>query len=896
MSLVSKLPPGVRRLFKLPVRGSLPHEDIDDEVGFHLAMRIAALRKQGLSASEAEREALRRFGDLDEFREAAMREADRWGWFKRLRHEAGAVGHDVRLALRRLRGSPMFTIAATLTLAIAIGATASVFGVVDAVLLKAFPYRATDRILTIWESNRDQHQSQVTVATGNYLDWAAQNRSFTGLAATCCDGLWFTVTRPQEAEHVNALAVTANYFSVLGITPILGRPLAPDTSGPSEVVLSYGYWQRRYGGQPSALGQHLTLDNANDARPTPRHTYTIVGVMPPGLPGNTEMWTLIFFEPRELTMHDIRYLDVYGRLRPGITAAGAQRELETIAQRLAVAYPKTNEHWSVSTTSLLDQLVGPVRPALLLLLAAAGCVLLVGTANLANLFLVRCLAREREMAVRTAIGATRGQLVRQLVLEASVLAVGAGALGVGFAAVGVRMLRSLAPHTLPRQQDVGMDGVVVACCAVTSLASVFVFGLLPAWRVSRGNLSDALKEGGRGTGSAQYHRLQDAFVVGQVAIALMLLTGAGLLAESFVHFVRLDPGFRPGGVLTARLDLTTERYPTRERTDVFRRNLLDRLEKQPGFEAASISDWIPGNASSFGAEPFSIVGDPVPDQAHAPAATGQTVSLDYFRTLGIKLIRGRLFEPSDDRQSVAVALVDQLLAKRFFDGRDPIGRRIITIARDTLEIVGIVASIHERGLAADRLPTFYRSYEQSRFAWIAAFLEVRVPGKPLANATALKAVVASVDPLVSVSDIQSMHDRMMQSVGTTTFASVLASLFAVVALVLGMVGIYSVLAYIVSQRQRETAVRIALGARAHDVMRDVLVRALSLSCIGIAMGTLAAWLLTRALAGLFLGVDPHDPTVFLGAVGLFVVVAALATSIPAFRTTRVNPVVALTST
>jgi putative ABC transport system permease protein len=372
----------------------------------------------------------------------------------------------------------MFTIGATLTLAITIGATASVFSLVDGVLLKAFPYRSPDRVLTIWESNPARQRPQASVATATFFDFQSQNGSFGSVAATA-GPVPTTVTWPHKAEQVLTLVVTGDYFKVLGIAPILGRPLSPDTSV-SEVVIGYGYWQRRFGGSRSVLGRTILLDNGNDQRPTPRHTYTIVGVMPPGLAGQVEMWTPIFFEPIEATDHDDRYLNVYARLKPSVTPEAAQRDLETIAARLAVSYPKTNAQWSVVTVPLLDVLVGAVRPALLTLLAAAGCVLLIGAATLANLFLVRCLARQREIAVRVALGAAHGRLVRELAVEAATLALGAGAIGVAVAVAGARALRTLAPTTLPRLSEIGVDARVVAFCALASITTAFVFGLLPA--------------------------------------------------------------------------------------------------------------------------------------------------------------------------------------------------------------------------------------------------------------------------------------------------------------------------------------------------------------------------------------------------------------------------------
>jgi putative ABC transport system permease protein len=806
---------------------------------------------------------------------------------------------ELAYALRRLRNNPLFTIAATLTLAIAIGATASVFGLVDGVLLKAFPYREPDRVVTLWESNPQGQQPKAAVATANYFDWAKQNETFTTLAAACCGSfLRFTVMGPEEAERVIGLAVTPSYFAALGLTPVLGRGMSADTSAAPEVVISYGYWQRQFGGSPTVLGRTLTIDNPNDARPTRQHIYTIVGVMPPGIPGPIDLWVRIYFEPQESTLRDGRYLDVYGRLKPGVTVETAQRDLATIAARLAVAYPKTNAGWSVQAVPLIDQLVGPVRPALVMLFAAAACVLLIGAANLANLFLVRCLAREREMALRTALGATRGRLVRDLTIEAGVLTAAAGALGVAVAVVGVRALRALAPASLPRLDQVGVDGRVIAFCALASIATVFVFGLLPAWHVSRGTLAEALKEGGRGTGSAQQHRLQNGLVVLQVAVALVLLTGAGLLVESFVRFQRMDPGFRSAGVLTAQIAFTAERYPTAERQQQFLQTLIERLAAQPGTEAASVSGGVPGWTVRAGI-PLDVVGDPAPDPSHKPVSLFNAASPDYFRAMGIRLLRGRGLLATDDAHAPKVAVIDALLAKRFFDGRDPIGRQLvfgIGWSPDTARIVGVVASTKENGLAADDIPQTYMPVMQLLGARaVQAFVVVRTLGDPHSHIRTLKRTIASLDPNVPVSDIRTMSDRMMQSVATTRFSTFLASLFAVVALVLGVVGIYSVLAYVVSQRRREIAVRIALGATHSDVMADVLRQALMLTAVGLALGSAAAWLLTRALSNLFLGVSPHDPFIFIGGAAIFAIVALAASSVPALRTTRVNPASALVS-
>jgi putative ABC transport system permease protein len=521
-------------------------------------------------------------------------------------------------------------------------------------------------------------------------------------------------------------------------------------------------------------------------------------------------------------------------------------------------------------------------------------VLVIGAANLANLFLVRCLARERELAVRTALGATRGRLIRDLANEATLLSLVAGALGVAVAYGGVRALRALAPATLPRLAEVGIDVRVVAFCALASIATVFVFGLFPAWHVSRGSLAARLKEGGRGTGSAQQHRLQDGLAVLQISIALVLLTGAGLLVAGFVHFQRMDPGFRPAGVLTARVTLSRVSYQDREKRHQFFTDLLERLAARPEIASASESGALPAQSRSQVSEPFTILGDPPPDPRQAPTATVEGVNGDYFRTMGIKLLHGRTFLPIDDSRSRHIGIVNDVLVQRYFAGRDPIGRRVSWYSdHDTLEIVGVVASIKSSGLAADAAPGIYISIEQR--SPVTSHVEVRARGNPKALARIVTATVADLDPSVPVSDVETMDEIMMQSVGLTRFSSFLASLFAVVALVLGIVGIYSVLAYIVGQRQREMAVRLALGASYSRLVGGVVRRALELTAVGILVGSSAAWMLTRALSALFLGVSPHNPLIFIGAALTFVVVALVAAIIPSLRTTRVSPVAALSS-
>ncbi len=648
-------------------------------------------------------------------------------------------------------------------------------------------------------------------------------------------------------------------------------------------MLGYGFWQRRFGGIASAIGKQLRLSDT---------VYTIVGVAPPGLPGPIELWTRLSFNGVDAGDRGSRSLAVYGRLKPGVTTERAQTEMETIARRLAQQYRDVDENWSIRSITLVDTLIGDVRPALLMLLAAAGCVLVIGAANLANLFLVRCLARQRELAVRAALGASRGRLLRELLLEATLLGVTAGIIGVGLSIVGVPVLRMLAPEDLPRIGQIGVDARVVGFCAAMTLATVLIFGALPAWQVSWHHVADFLKEGGRGTGSARQRWVQDGLVIAQVAIALVLLTGAGLLVASFQHFRRMDPGFRPDGVLTAQITLPPQRYPTPERQAAFIASVIEHLRALPGVEDASASTALPSFDGYKGA--FTIAGDPPPDATHMPQADVACVSPTYFHLMGIPLRRGRTLLPSEDTPTSKAVMVDQRLAQRYLAGHDVLGVGLIA-APDTLRVVGVVAPVKQDGLAAaEDFPVLYvpLSACPSDFTYVA----IRTSRNPKAQTAAVRRAIAHLDTDVPVSDVQTMTERMGQSIAITRFSTFLASLFAAIALVLGAIGIYSVLAYIVSQRRRETAVRIALGASPGDVVGAVLRSALTLTGIGIVLGSLAAWLLARVLANLFIGVNPHDSTIFVGAAALFAVVALAAASIPAIRMTRVDPTVALNST
>jgi putative ABC transport system permease protein len=871
------------RTFRFP--WPTPRRDVDEELAFHFDERIAALIASGLTESEAIRQTEAEFGDrtsvrrtLLEINERAARRFRRSTWIEQF-HQ------DTRLAFHRLRRTPMFTATAVLTLAVAIGATASVFGVVNAVLLKALPLRSPDRVMVIVQNNPARGLLNFSMSPLDFTDYSAQNRVFAAFAAA--RPRTSIITGSEEPERVAGYAVTSSYFAALGITPVLGRPLAQDSADAGEVVIGYGLWKRRFGGASTVLGQKIVLDDK---------PYTIVGVMPAGMPTDMELWTRLTFEGAEQLHRDWHVLGVAGRLKDGVTREDAQRDLELIARRLAHAYPQSDRDWSIATIPLLDQIVGPVKPSLLMLLLAAGCVLLIGVANMANLFLVRCLARERELAVRTALGATRGRLVRELLAEAAILGVAASTMGVGLAAGGIRLLRSLGPSTLPRLDAAEVDGHVLLFGTLAAIVTVLIFGALPAWLSSWHDPADAMKEGGRGTSSRRHHRVQHTLVVLQVAVALVLLTGTGLLVKAFEQFRRSDLGFHPDGVFTASITLPEKQYRTPEREGAFVNAVTERLASLPGVSAVAASSALPGTAGYHWA--YMIAGNPASDYDHATIVRPVFVTSGYLRTMGIQLKSGRGILPTDNRGAVKVALIDERFAQRIFPGHNPIGERLVPTNGpdvDTVEVVGVTASVKQGGLVPEDVPWVYLALAQSPITGVVDDIVLHAVGDPGAQAAAVRRVIASVDGSVPVYGIKSMSASVAQSVSMTRFSTFLASLFAAIAITLGMIGIYSVLAYIARQRTREVAIRIALGASRSTVVGDVIRHALILTGIGVALGSGGAWWMARVFAGLFAGVDPHDPGVFVGAALLFVIVALIAAAAPAFRSAHVSPVSALSS-
>lgn len=785
---------------------------------------------------------------------------------------------ELDYAARRLRNSPTFSAAVLLVLAILIGATASIFALVDGVVFKPFDVEQPARLLVVWESSAARHMPQFAVAAANYLDWQRENTTFTDLAALSYQQFTLRVS-DASPERVVGAAATPNYFSVLGVRPLLGR--LPSVDG--EILVSAGYWRRSFGESPAIIGRVIDLDD---------QPKTIVGVVPPGASGPYDVWSTLQFTPTQRADRDRHFLAVIGRLKPGVSESAARQNLATVAARLSAAFPATNRDWTVQMVPLIDQLVGKVRPALMLLLIAGLCVLAVGAANLTNLFIVRGAARSHDLAVKSALGATRARIVRELATESVILAVLGGAFGFALSVAGVRAVKLLAPTNLPRLDSVAVDARTAFFCLIAAAAMILIVGLFPAHRLSTVGVSSLVREGGRTGRPKMSVHVQDVLVVAQVFVSVVLLTTALLFLEAFNHFRRVNEGFRADGVLTAEISVPRSRYETPQQQATFAGTVRQQLLRQPFVADVTVSATLPGMGAGNGA--FYIVGKPVADPSRAPIATTNAVDAGYFSTLQIPLLRGRNFQLSDSWRSPKVVVIDQQLATRYFPGEDPLGRDVTLLGgADTLQIVGVVGSVKQRGLAAEDVPVMY--FPLSQWPTNELVIALRGTRAPELYAPTIRRVVHSLDNTAPVSGLVPLASRMLQTVAMTGFAAFLASVFAVVAVLLGTIGVYAVLAFGVAQRRRELAIRLALGAERRAIVGDVIRKALGLTAVGVLMALLATRLLTGLLSALLVGAQPNGAGTFAAAGGLMLLVALLAAAGPAIRSVGLDLVSELRS-
>ena len=804
---------------------------------------------------------------------------------------------DIRFGFRTLLRSPATSVVALLTLALGIGANTAIFSVVNGVLLQPLPYPDPGDLVVVLESNPGLGFPRFSVSPPNFDDWRRQNQVFESMAAVSVGR--FNLTGGERPEAVYGAQVTPELFRTLGVAPALGRGFLPEegrAGGPKVVVLSHALWQRRFGSDPGIVNRQILIDG---------ESFTVIGVMPSSFrfPSRGEVWMPLpwDFPPESRGGH---FLNVVGRLKDGITLERARTEMKAIAARLELQYPDSNKGWTTDLRLLQDATVEGVRPALLLLLAAVAFVLLIACANVANLLLARLASREREIAVRTALGAGRVRLVRQMVTESIVLFLVGGALGLLLATWATRALVAFYGDSLPRQQEVGIDSRVLLFTLVLALVTGILFGLAPALSATSGGLFGALKEGGRAVaGGARGRLMRNLLVLGEVAVALVLLVGAGLLLRSFARLRAVDPGFRPKGVLTAEIILPAKKYAEQEPQILFTRELLDRLRAIPGVQSADTVFPLPLDQNGF-VLAFEVQGRPVAASEDSSLhANIRLVTPDFFRTMGIRVLQGRVFTPRDDAKSVPVIVVNKIMADRIWPGENPIGKRITFSDTEDpdlewMEVVGVVAGIRHQALDKDPGSEVYWAQLQSPVGGQLSIV-LRTQGEPTKLAGSVREAVRSIDNELPVERVRTMEDVVSEALSSSRFQTVLLGIFAGVALLLAAIGVYGVISYSVAQRTHEIGIRMALGARRPEVLGLVVRQGMTLVLAGVGLGLafslLLTWWLSERIAGFVYGGRAVDPLTLVAVPLVLLAVALLANWLPALRATRVEPVVALRS-
>ena len=793
-----------------------------------------------------------------------------------------------------LAKSPAFTAVAIITLALGIGANSAIFSVVDAVLLRPLPFPNPDRLVMVWGTVPHEGGGLDVDSYPDYIDLRTQSKTLKHLAAFTRTGA--VLAGNEEARLLQGVAVTSDIFDVLGVSPFLGRRYtrAEDNVDTRVVVLTYEGWHRAFAADPKIVGRQVVLSS---------RSYTILGVMPPGWrfpvqdPTKDFLMPLEPIIPRELTRRGSHSFSLVGRLKLGVSQRTAEAELNAIAARLAKQYPDTNFNRHQVVVGLHEDTVGNVRPAVTVLLCAVGLVLLIACANVANLLLARATARRREIAIRTALGASRNRIVRQLLAEGLVLAVIGGFAGLLLAWWGIDVLRALGPRDLPRVADIGVNATVCAFTFGIALASTIIFALIPALQASQPDVSQSLQKGGKaGIGGRETHRLRAILVTSQVALSLLLLAGAGLLIKSFANLSATKPGFDPTRTLTASVALPSAKYPTPEHHERFFAALMPKLAALPGVESVSAAIPLPFSGNSRGST-FTIAGAPPLAPGNHPAAAHKTVTGGYFRTMRIPILTGRAFDERDNKDGRLVIIVNETFARQHLGGvTSALGREVV-IDRDdptppACEVVGVVADTHHESLAEKTGPEFYVPHTQEIERRMDIVLRTATP-KITGLDSALRNVINEVGKDIYVPRLQPLDELLARSLAQPRFNMILLGLFAVVAMILAVIGIYGVIAYGVAQRTREIGIRMALGAQRSDMLTMILRQGLILVGIGIAIGFVASLGATRLLRTLLFGVAANDFSIYALVVLLLGAAAFLASYIPARRAMRVDPMVAL---
>jgi putative ABC transport system permease protein len=867
--------------------------DVVQELAQHLDDRYEELRANGVADAEARRLVIAELNDSQQL-ERELRAMTRKhlpsppiGVAARPRF-LGDLLQDVRFGLRMLRKTPGFTAVAVVTLALGIGANAAIFTVINAVMLRPLPFAAPDRLVRVWESNPARGWPTFGVSHPNYLDWTAQTRGFEQLAATTSAG--FTLSDGGQAERVIALAVTHGFLPVLGITPVMGRNFVSEEDRPGGNVrvalLTHPYWQRRFGGDPGVLGRTLTLNS---------QPYSVIGVLPERFNwGGTTIELLVPLAPDPARNRADHRLSVIGRLRDGTTLQQATGDLTDVARRLEKQYPESNEGWTVRTLSFYEWIVPETtRRSLTIFGVAVIAVLLIACSNVASLMLARATARHKEISVRLALGARRGRVVRQLLVEAVLLSLIAGTAGVFIALGATGLLRNMDSGNLPRVDEVSVDARVVLFGLAVSILTGLVFGLMPALTGLRVDVGETLKEGGRsGGGSPARQRMRSVLVIGELALSVALLVGAGMLLRSFWQVQKVDPGFDTARLLSMQINLPLERFETGVKAWSFYERLLGDLSALPGVQSVAMTSAVPMSPGNTATD-VQVPGRPLARDGTDGSADWRIVSPRYFQTMGVRL-RGREFTAADDGDGPPVTIVSESFAERYWPGEDAIGKTVVlSSASDTPRvIVGVARDVRSFGLDAVATPMVYFPTPAAA-RWNPMSIVMRTAGEPGAITPSARSVLRAIDSTIPLYNVSTADQLLAASMGPRRFMMFLILCFASVAVVLASVGLFGVMAYLVTQRAREIGIRLALGAQPTDVFRVILGRGLMLATAGAICGVVGALWFAPLLEAFLFEVKTRDPITFVGAPLMLVAIALLACYLPARRAMRVDPVIAL---
>lgn len=802
---------------------------------------------------------------------------------------------DLRYAVRMFLKTPAFTVITVFILALGIGANTAIFSVVNALLMRPLPYSNPDQLVMIWENLRKDNNPHNAVAPANFVDWKEQSKSFQQMAAFTAP-VNYNFTGGDVPERVVAARVSAGFFQMLGVQPVQGRVFNDEEDQPGNnqvIMISNSLWQRRFGGDPSVIGKTFTLSE---------RTFTLVGILPAGfrMPPdfqfstleNVDVWTPLALSPDGRKRRSSHSFNVVARLKD-VSVKQAQSEMDVIGQSLQEQYPATNKGWGVAVSPLKEEFVGRVRVVLLVMFGAVSFVLLIAIVNVANLLLVRSNARRREMAMRAALGATRWRVMRQLLTESILLSLIAGVIGCVLAWLGVRALVAISPANIVRINEIGVDRWVLGYIVLISVATGILFGFAPAIFSSKTDLTETLKEGGRSGGEGwRSKRLHKLLVVTETALALVLLVGAGLMVRSFRQLQQVDPGFDAPNVLTMQVALPGLKYKTPEDAVAFYDQAIQRLESLPGVEAAAKVSELPFSGDQFD-NAFSIEGRPPQAEGEKLNANLRLVSSNYFKAMGIPLLRGRAFTTQDAQAKPAVVIINEAMAKRFWPQEDPLGKRLTIELNEPgpREIVGIVKNIRHYSLDVEPKAEMYvpnLSLGQNIMS-----LVLRSNKDPMTLAAAARQEVLGIDRNQPIYNVKTMEDLVDQSVSTQHFSMWMLACLAAVALILAAVGIYGVIAYWVTQRFHEIGIRIAMGAASRDILTMIISQSMSLALIGVGLGLVVAFIMTRLMRTLLYGVSANDPIAFVVAALLLAGVAFMAALFPARKATRVDAIDAL---